>query len=105
MSGSGDFTCSKGSDKNISLPLGKFVARVESHSRDGNRRHPIDDRCFESLAHELVGLPGAGIRAAEAHKRPSVIAAGFEDIDFVPTVGTVFIEPHLARSGMHCKAQ
>src|SRR5437667_7622785 len=51
------------------------------------------------------GLPGALVGPSVAHDRPAVVLAGFQNVDLIPAVRTVLVEPHLAGSRMHGEAQ
>src|SRR5207302_1575970 len=83
------------------FPFGKLVAGIERHAGDGNRRHPEHDGRLEALVRGDLRLPRTLISTTITHDRPAVVFAGPDDVDLIAAVGTVFVLPYFAGSGMN----
>src|SRR5262245_15892345 len=100
-----DSTCAHAADENIALPSWKAVTGVDGHAGSRDLRKPHDERRFEPVARGIFRNLRARIVPPEAHERPSVIATGQDDVDLIPTVGTVFVIPDGARLRMNDESQ
>src|SRR5262245_34276895 len=100
-----DSTCAQAADENIALPGWKAVAGVDGHTGNRDLRKPHDERRLEPLARGMFRNLRSRIVPPEADERPSVIATWQDDIDLIPTVGTVFVVPDGPRLGMNDEGQ
>src|SRR5262245_9656907 len=105
MTRAGDSTRAQAADENIALPGWKVVAGVDGHAGNRDLRKPHDERRLEPVARGMFRNLRAGIVPPEAHERPSVIATCQNDVDLIPTVGTVFVVPDGARLRMNDEGQ
>src|SRR5690606_10589942 len=84
----------KTSDKQTAFPGRRRIGVVKGHPGRGDHRIPIVD----GLEHPLrLGDPGAdrftGIFDAICDDRPAVVAAGFWNVELIPSARTVFVGP------------
>ena len=100
-----DLAHAHAANEDVALPLRQLVARVEGHARYRNRRRPVDDRILEPFAREAFRLPRPRVGAAEAHERPAVVRSGFQHVDLVAAVRSVFVLPNGAGRRMHGQAE
>src|SRR5262245_298804 len=84
--GAWDLAVAHAADEQISLPLREPVGRVEAHARRRYRRHEVDDRRHHAFELKALGLIRPGVRAAETHERPAVVAARLDDVDLIAAV-------------------
>ncbi len=91
-------------DKEIALPIGEEVARVEHHSRWRDRRHPVIDRLLDAF-HARRAVSNGHVLPAIRLSRvvllpvgdvgPSVVPPRPDDVDLVAALGAVINGPQL----------
>jgi hypothetical protein len=86
----------------IAAPLRKAIASVDHHARDADGRHPHSHRLLHSLPMRAAvdGETGRVVHA-ESNHRPSVVPARLNEIEFVASLGSVLVGPHIAGLGMN----
>src|SRR5439155_14539546 len=89
MSGAGNFAFPHSADKDIVFPVGKFVASVEGHAGNGNRRDPEYERRLHSLLPWFLRHTRPEIEASKTDDGPSIVLAGLQDVDLVAAVRAV----------------
>src|SRR5215510_2711884 len=83
-------------DEQVAAPRREQVAGIERHAGRRDRWHPILDRLLHA------GLLGAGVDFGAtvvdtvADHRPSVVFAGFRDVDLIAAARAVLVHPQLA---------
>src|ERR1700734_3644512 len=100
MTGARDLASAHGTNKHVALPIRKTVARVNGHSSNGDGWYPNYERTLHAFPRRVVRNPWAGIVAPEADNRPTVVAAGKNNVDLVPTIGAILVVPQSARQRM-----
>lgn len=69
------------------LPLGNAIVGIVCQATGSNRRCPCGDR-FGDIVLLAEDAFGGGVAVAH-HRRPAVVAARFDDVDFVVAIGPV----------------
>src|SRR4029450_6752082 len=101
--GAGDLAFPQPADEDAALPGGKAVSRVEGHARDGDGRHPEDDRLLRAVTRGIFRDSWTEIIAAVAHHRPAVVPARLDNVDLVPPARSLLGRPELP--GLRVDAQ
>src|SRR4029453_85976 len=97
-SGAWNLAVSHAAHKDVALPFGQPIARVEGDARRRNRGNPQDDRIAEPFLREWP-LPWTAVGAPETDERPAIVGPGNENVYLVAPVRAHLDLPDRASAG------
>src|SRR6202034_602955 len=96
MTGARDLARAHRTHEDVVLPVRKTVAGINGHSSHGDGWYPHYQRRLHAFPRRALRNPWAGVVAPKADHRPTVVAAGKNDVDLIATVGAIFVVPQSA---------
>ena len=89
----------KGAHHKAALPIFKQCALVNQQVRGGDTGQPIGHRGRNALSRRQGRDARAGIIDPKRRRRPAVVVARANVVEFIAALGAVFVGPDLARAG------